>query len=82
VEALTSTARFCYSHHYPPRIKKGAVGWSDWLGLGSSGVEGCRRHPESLAQPLDVLSCKPSLPSEDLRNDGLAPKLLSEIVLA
>jgi hypothetical protein len=67
------------SHVEPSRAGRGRL---ERLGRGSSGVEGCRRHPESLAKPLDVLSCKPSLPSEDLRNNGLSPKLLGEIVLA
>jgi hypothetical protein len=84
----TTVSRSLYIMSFPPgmqlsrQARRARSAGSDRLGRGSSGVEGCRRHPESLAQPLDVLSCKPSLPSEDLRNDGLSPKLLGEIVLA
>ena len=43
-------------------------------------VEGCRRHAESLAQPLDMLSCKPSLPSE--HRHSLAPSVVGRLPLS
>ena len=77
IKALEVTAAGLDGNEFFQRFEQRG---SDRLSRGPS-VEGCRCHPESLAQPLDVLSCKPSLPSEDLRNDGLSSKLLGEIVL-